>query len=158
MNNSEYTLQNLEQAMDAMRRAVVGARERLGAGLQLSRTQLEILMILAQQGIRTTGELAHQLFLTQSAITQTVDTLVRRQLIERHDDEEDRRIVRLQLSPSGQEITSRVSAQKRESMKAMLATFSETEAQVLIAAIEKMTDFVETNQLEPKPTVNVNQQ
>lgn len=158
MNNSEYTLQNLEQAMDAMRRAVVGARERLGAGLQLSRTQLEILMILAQQSIRTTGELAHQLFLTQSAITQTVDTLVRRQLIERHDDEEDRRIVRLQLSPSGQEITSRVSAQKRESMKAMLATFSETEAQVLIAAIEKMTDFVETNQLEPKPTVNVNQQ
>ena len=39
MTETTQNLQRVEAAMDAMRRAITGAKERLDEGLQLTRTQ-----------------------------------------------------------------------------------------------------------------------
>jgi DNA-binding MarR family transcriptional regulator len=122
------------------------AREHLGDGLQLTRTQLEILMMLSQKPAQTTGELAGRLFLTQSAVTQTVDTLHRRGLLERRPDEHDRRVIRLELSPAGHEIADRVYAMKRENIRSLVSRLTDSETAVMITAIEKFTALLEEKQ------------
>lgn len=149
MNNPDQNprLQRLEAAMTSMRRAMVSARERFGSGLQLTRTQLEILQLLITKPAQTTGELARQLSLTQSAVTQTVDTLARRQLVERRSDEHDRRIIRLQLSPQGQQMIDHIRSLKHRHLQEFMSRLSVAEAEALITATEKVTAFIEETQV-----------
>ena len=113
MKDSDDNLAKVEAAMAALKLAMTGAKERFSEGLQLTRTQLEILMMLSAEPL-TTGQLAKRLYLTQSAVTQTVDTLVRRDLIQRRTDPHDRRITRLSLSPPGQDITRHILTMRRD--------------------------------------------
>jgi DNA-binding MarR family transcriptional regulator len=142
MDKPDNSIEKIEYAMDAMRRAMSGARERFTEGLQLTRTQIEILLMLVD-GPRTTGELAHELFLTGSAVTQTVDTLVRRELIARHHDESDRRIIRLQLSATGESLTGNIKEHRHQKMKRFIAALSDTEVQMLITITNKFTQLIE---------------
>ena len=143
-------LSRLENAMDTMRRAVTNARERLGSDLQLTRTQLEILMILTDKPAQTTSELARGLFLTQSAVTQTIDTLARRGLIERRPDEHDRRIIHLHLSSTGLEITSKVRRLRHKHIQELVSQLTEGEINAMITATEKFAALLEDTQYPNK--------
>jgi DNA-binding MarR family transcriptional regulator len=138
MNNTNHNLIRVEAAMDAMRQAIMGARERLGEGLQLTRTQIGILILLIE-GPQTTGELARRMLISPSAVTQTIDTLVRRDLIERHADEADRRIIQLHLSPAGREITDNLASMRRRYIESLIEHLTEEEIRVFISITEKMT-------------------
>jgi len=151
MNDAGQNLLKVEAAMDAMRLAMVGARERLGEGLQLTRTQLEILMMLDAKP-QATGELARRLFLTQSAVTQTIDTLFRRDLIERRPDEHDRRITQLSLSPAGRKITSHLRSLRHGYMESLVSRLTEAEIEVLISVTKKLTAQLEKTKSLPKET------
>jgi DNA-binding MarR family transcriptional regulator len=137
MKNSEPQVERVEAALSELRRAMVGARERLGDGLQLTRTQLEILMLFIEQPVWTIGELAKRLLLTPSAVTQTVDTLVRRNLVARYADEHDRRIIRLELAPEGQRLTGQIRALKAGKMRALVSRLSESEIDAFITITQK---------------------
>jgi DNA-binding MarR family transcriptional regulator len=140
MNSAPTSIERIEMAMNAMRRAVAGARERVGEGMQLSKTQIEILMMLVS-GPKTTGELARELFVTGSAVTQTIDTLVRRQLVERRPGESDRRIVRLDLSLSGRELTAHLARLRRRYLQELVECLTAEELNALISATEKLTEI-----------------
>jgi len=138
MNNAANNLQKVGAAIDAMKVAVASARERLGEGLQLTRTQLEILMMLSTKP-HTTSELAGQLFITGSAVTQTVDTLVRRDLVDRQTDDTDRRITQLHLSPAGRTITDHLLSLRRARLQSLVDQLTEAEIEAFISATEKIT-------------------
>jgi MarR family transcriptional regulator, organic hydroperoxide resistance regulator len=149
MNIAEQNLERVEQAMDAMRRAMAGARERFSEGLQLTRTQLEILLMLVESP-QTTSDLAPRLFLTQSAVTQTIDTLVRRGLVERYPDADDRRIVRLKLSASGEELTAHIRSLRRTYMQNLVTRLTATEIEALISINEKLTVLFDESKSKSK--------
>lgn len=142
-NHNEQNLQRFETAMDAIRRSVTVARDRFVTDLGLTRTQLEILLVLQGRATLTTTELARQLGLTQSAITQTVDTLARRGLVERQPDEHDRRIIHLRLSAASLKITEKVKALKRERMRVLFDQLGDDEVRALISATEKWAALLE---------------
>jgi DNA-binding MarR family transcriptional regulator len=146
MDKSAENLKHVEAAMDDLGRAMRSARKSLGKGLQLTSTQLEILMILSKNSNQTTGELAKSLFFTQSAITQTVETLYRRGLVVRLPGKNDRRIIQLHLSPAGRKITDRIHTMKHENMQLLVSSLSEDEVKTMISAIEKSTAMLKENQ------------
>jgi DNA-binding MarR family transcriptional regulator len=103
-------LQNVRQISErvAMGRAlwrelVVGFAAQLGE-IRLGFTQLAALYVLADSGKITIGELAETLGRSPSATSRLVDGLVRRRLLERHQEAEDRRQKSLQLTIRGQAI------------------------------------------------------
>lgn len=124
-----------------MRQAIMSARHRMGEGLGLTRTQLEVLLLLAGHS-KTTGDMAKALMVTQSAATQTIDVLVRQGLVERRPDEDDRRVVRLWLSPSGLQLTNRLCEQRRRFIKSFAAELSDTEVEALITITNKLTTLI----------------
>jgi DNA-binding MarR family transcriptional regulator len=141
MTNREHDLQRVETAIDTMRRAMAVARQCFDDSLQLTRTQLDILTMLADS-MSTTGELASSLYLTQSAVTQTVDTLVRKSLVERRYDDHDRRIIHLDLSTQGRGLIKRVHQLRRATMEQLIERLTNDEIDALIAINEKITDLV----------------
>lgn len=83
------------------RELVIGFAYQLG-DLRLGFTQLAALYVLADGATTTTGELADQIGRSPSATSRLVDGLVRRRLVERREEPEDRRQRTLHLTQRGQ--------------------------------------------------------
>jgi DNA-binding MarR family transcriptional regulator len=82
------------------RELVIGFASQLG-DLRLGFTQLAALYVLADGSTRTIGELAEAINRSPSATSRLVDGLVKRRLVERRPEEEDRRQKTLHLTPRG---------------------------------------------------------
>jgi DNA-binding MarR family transcriptional regulator len=85
------------------RELVIGFASQLGE-MRLGFTQLAALYVLADTGTMTIGDLAEIINRSPSATSRLVDGLVRRRLVERRTEEEDRRQRSLQLTQRGQAI------------------------------------------------------
>ncbi|MBF6606680.1 MAG: MarR family winged helix-turn-helix transcriptional regulator [Candidatus Limnocylindrales bacterium] len=83
------------------RELVIGFASQLG-GLRLGFTQLAALYVLADGGVTTVSDLADMLGRSPSATSRLVDGLVRRRLVERRPETEDRRQKTLTLTQRGQ--------------------------------------------------------
>ncbi len=101
-------IQNVRQISErvAMGRAlwrelVVGFASQLGA-LRLGFTQLAALYVLADGGTTTVSDLAEALGRSPSATSRLVDGLVRRRLVERREEPDDRRQRTVWLTLRGQ--------------------------------------------------------
>jgi DNA-binding MarR family transcriptional regulator len=84
--------------------------------------------------------------LTQSAVTQTVDTLVRRELVMRQASAEDRRVSRLSLTDGGEDVMASLRRQRRVRVEALAAQLTDAEIDALISATGKMISFIKSNQ------------
>src|SRR4051812_9027199 len=100
-------IQNVRQISErvAMGRAlwrelVIGFASQLG-DLRLGFTQLAALYVLADGNVLTVGGLAEAVNRPPSATSRLVDGLVKRRLVERRAEEEDRRQRILRLTPRG---------------------------------------------------------
>lgn len=100
-------IQNVRQISErvAMGRAlwrelVIGFASQLG-DLRLGFTQLAALYVLADGSTLTIGELADSINRSPSATSRLIDGLVKRRLVERRAEEEDRRQKTLHLTPRG---------------------------------------------------------
>ena len=83
------------------RELVVGFASQL-ADLRLGFTQLAALYVLADGSTTTIGELAESLGRSPSATSRLIDGLVRRRLVERREEPEDRRQRSIWLTHRGQ--------------------------------------------------------
>ncbi len=71
-------------------------------------SQYAVLAILEEQGELTMGTLAQHLGTTMGAVTNLVDKLVTSGRVDRARSDEDRRVVRVTILPSGREMVTRV--------------------------------------------------
>ena len=85
------------------RELVIGFASQLGE-LRLGFTQLAALYVLADTGTMTISDLAETLGRSPAATSRLVDGLVRRRLVERRTEEEDRRLRAVVLTQRGQAI------------------------------------------------------
>ncbi len=83
------------------RELVIGFASQLGEE-RLGFTQLAALYVLADAGTTTIGDLADVLGRSPSATSRLADALVRRRLVERRSETDDRRQRALVLTPRGQ--------------------------------------------------------
>jgi DNA-binding MarR family transcriptional regulator len=82
------------------RELVIGFASQLGE-LRLGFTQLAALYVLADGSTLTVGELAESINRSPSATSRLIDGLVKRRLVERKAEEEDRRQKTLRLTQRG---------------------------------------------------------
>jgi DNA-binding MarR family transcriptional regulator len=82
--------------------------------------QLRVLLLLHTGGQSRMSSIAANLDIAVSTATGIIDNLVKKELVTRGDDIEDRRVVICALSPKGQEIINRIWAQGQLQMKKLL--------------------------------------
>ena len=129
------SIRRLEKALTILRRIATGYPDHPDG---YSRTQLDIMTLIDEQADRTVKELADMLAMTSGAITQTVETLIRRGLIRKRRDSQDRRYTRLSLTNTGQDAVSQYYAKRSRMLQAITDELSEQELRVMLRVANKL--------------------
>jgi DNA-binding MarR family transcriptional regulator len=106
--------------------------------------QIKLMSYLALRGAQTMSEIAEGLEVTTPAITGLVDKLEKRGLVERLRGSQDRRVVRVQLSPRAQMIAERHLAERRSQMRAVLATLMPEEQRIFVKTLKLLAQTLYT--------------
>jgi DNA-binding MarR family transcriptional regulator len=128
-----------DSLMFALLEAAGTLAERLEAALGtvgLSMAKYGVLAQLAEsEDALALSELAAMQSCVRSNITQLVDRLEREGLVRRVDDPEDRRVVRAELTPTGEERHREGSRQVKRAEREFLGTLSDSDRKALERAL-----------------------
>lgn len=98
--------------------------------------QLRVLVLIHSRGPQNLGGVAAELGVHPSNATRTCDRLVAAGLVERREDLGDRRYIRLQLTPQGQELVGTVLDHRRQAIAAVISRVPAGRRPALAAAME----------------------
>lgn len=105
--------------------------------------EIRIIEILGKSGPMKMTEVAEQAMLSLSTVTGLMDSLVEKSLVERTRSEEDRRVVRVALTPEGQEIFEESLAIRLRMVRGMLGSLNSKEQETLVGLFFKMVQKIE---------------
>ena len=95
---------------------------------------------------------AEDLVLSVPAASRIVDGLVHRGYVERREDEQDRRMKRVSITPAGREVMARVNATRLAAGEQFAATLTEAECKRLAAALRPLLERPEIAACLPEGT------
>jgi DNA-binding MarR family transcriptional regulator len=137
---TEATAEALAAAMlDLWRQVLVGTTRdlyRLLAEADLSMTQLKMLHILMEcEKESSVKELAEELSMSLPNASRTIDGLLQRGLVERREDEHDRRVKRVGPTPAARKLIDRVDTARLHGLAAWAADLSPVQRSALLDAL-----------------------
>ena len=107
--------------------------------LELGMTQIKLLHQLEDVPRKLTlKEAAELVHLSLPAASRTVDDLVRRGMIERHEDSEDRRMKRISLTEHGRAVIRKLNAARLSGLEQFTQTLSDDERRALAGALAQL--------------------
>ncbi len=107
--------------------------------------QLRILLLLHTEGPRRMGNIAGSIGTTLPTASGTVDNLVKKGLVSRGDDPEDRRLVICSLTEEGRRIISLIWASGQNQIEGLLHTLTEEDLKVARKTAEILLASVTAN-------------
>lgn len=107
---------------------------------------LEVVFQCSPQGVML-KDIARRVKLTPGAVSQTIDVLVKMDLVERNSDPNDRRAVNIHIAKRGMEIRNEVSSTLDKTMEAVLSKKSPKERAAFVSILEQFIEhFANTQQ------------
>lgn len=100
--------------------------------------QFTALQILINNGDMTISELSHKMDLACSTITDLIDRMEKTDLVKRKKDEQDKRVVRVEVLQEGHDILARVLEKRIEFLTDKLKGISEDDKNTLRVALENL--------------------
>lgn len=86
----------------------------------------------------TAGEILRELMITSGAVTNRIDRLERRGLVQRRADDGDKRVVRVQLTPTGHELMDALLPAHLANEEAMLRPLSPSQRRQLTSLLRTL--------------------
>ncbi len=109
----------------------------------LSILQIHTLSFLKQKENVPMTEIAEQFHMELPSATSLLNKLVALQLVKRHADEKDRRMVRIALTEEGKDILKKAMEEKVTHIEHVLSYLTETEQHELLRLLEKLNERIE---------------
>jgi DNA-binding MarR family transcriptional regulator len=123
----------------ALMRGSASSVYELVAELDLSLTQMKTLHALADADVEVSvKDLADRLALSLPGTSRTVDALLRRGWLERREDEHDRRVKRVGITPAGRDIVERIDTARLVGIEKYTASLTPEQRSVLSSALSKL--------------------
>ena len=107
--------------------------------LDLTTPQLKVVLLLYLNGQARMSELASSLGVSLATATGIIDRLVDRDIVERENSREDRRVVVCRLSAKGQGLTDRLYSSGRERARELLQGLHEAQLSKLDEALASLS-------------------
>ena len=109
------------------------------AEMELSMSTTRMLFILDGSGREwSLRDMAATLGLSDAATSRAVDQLVRLGLVTRREDELDRRVKRIALSDAGHELTSSISAARRDAVRRVVESLGDEDRATVAQGLEPL--------------------
>lgn len=138
MQNPRELSDSIAMGRAIWRDLVIGFAAQLGE-LNLGFTQLAALYALADSGTMTVSDMADTIGRSPSAVSRLVDSLVARQLVERRQDSEDRRLRTLALTGRGKAVLGRVDRARAEEFLAIVRPLATRERAVVAMGVAALS-------------------
>ena len=113
--------------------------------LKITMPQFVVMEILSRQPDSKMSELAHFINVTTAAMTGIVDRLVRYGYIKRGNDPEDRRVVRVSLTPKGSKTVTSIVEDRKKHMGRIFGMISQEERREYLKILEHVKESLESN-------------
>jgi DNA-binding MarR family transcriptional regulator len=117
----------------------------------LTGPQLIILNEIANHDLISVTELARSISLSQATVTDILNRLEKRNLIERIRDSIDRRRVQIRITEQCQKILSQVPPPLQETFIERYAKLSEWEQLMILTSFKRVVDLVSANKISVEP-------
>jgi DNA-binding MarR family transcriptional regulator len=115
----------------------IAARSLADAGEEVTLTQYRSLVVLASRGPQSMAALAEAVAVTAPTASRLCDRLVKKGLVRRRTDRNDRRQVRIGLTEAGRQLIDTVSTRRRREITDLLASIPpKTQRSVATALVE----------------------
>lgn len=134
----------LEQGMLAVRRAMMrgvmrSALDALGAS-ELTLLQLGTLLLLEDGQARTVGALGEQIGRSLSATSRLVEQLVKRELLRREEDPDDRRARRVTIAARGRKLLQVMVRRRAETEMRLIAALAPEDQRTVLRGLELLAE------------------
>jgi DNA-binding MarR family transcriptional regulator len=117
-------------------------------------TQLRVMHLIRQKCDPSTGELALDLHIRPATLTGLADRLEQKGLIRRWADTNDRRVVRIGITPEGDQLLDDAFAAGKASLEAIFARMTPEEIEAFTRAVTAFVDAAaEAPVVEEPPAV-----
>jgi len=120
MERHEKAAESLMGLLPLMHEKFLNPMERIATD-RMSKLQFFALMMLFRKGPQTMTELSSAMQISKQQMTPLVDRLLELEVVRRLADEQDRRIVRIDITEAGRELMSEM---KRQNLKALAKKLS----------------------------------
>lgn len=140
MTSRSEHIQAIYKNFHAIKRGFAGGSRFSHRHFGVTMTQASILMLLMHDGRKTMGEIAAALGVSKSAATQLLDGLIEQDFVVRTPDEDDRRVVYIELSPQGTRHFKRVRRGGMGRMTQMFDLLDDTELEQIEAITAKLAE------------------
>jgi DNA-binding MarR family transcriptional regulator len=113
----------------------VAARSLSDIAEEVTLTQYRTLVVLASRGPQNLAGLADAIGVTPATATRMCDRLVKKMLVVRQPEQDDRRQVRLALSKKGSRLVSTVTNRRRREIETIMSAIDPGEQSILVMAL-----------------------
>ena len=108
-------------------------------------SQLSMLVANSEKGIKV-SDLSNHMQITPAAATHIIDILVEKDFVERKSDLNDRRIVLISLTESGQETLKNIDNKIMKKFSGLVDFLGENDSKELIRLLSLTFDFLKINE------------
>jgi MarR family 2-MHQ and catechol resistance regulon transcriptional repressor len=116
----------------------VNAAAANGPHVELNMQELRVVEFLGNEGAKMMRELAGHLAVAVNSVTSIVDSLERKTLVRRQRSEEDRRVVRVELTDSGRDINHSLVEANQKLFRSMLGALTDDEQEIFMVLFRKI--------------------
>jgi DNA-binding MarR family transcriptional regulator len=120
------------------------------AGTQLTSPQMKVLKLVAQARVKSIGDIAKVLGVSDPAASKTVDRLVRRKLVRRTESEADRRANQLALTASGSRIIAEYEAARNRRLAQIFREVPPEDLEKTAALLDRVAASIVTHAQNPE--------
>lgn len=121
------------------------ARDSLGTEVTLS--QLKLLKLVSMTKAEKISDVAGFLGVSHPAASKAVDRLVRRNLVDRREDKDDRRAARLSLTRTGQRLLNRFIEIENKTMRGLFSRFRSAQLKEAAVLLDNLSaDLINTSE------------
>lgn len=106
------------------------------SGLGITPSQINALLVLFFNDDLTMGQLSSEIYLAESAATRLVNRLVNLNLVRRRGDEKDRRVVRVNLTAYGKQLSRLVFERRSYRFNNLAGRLQPAERETLIVSLQ----------------------
>ncbi|MCY8916244.1 MarR family transcriptional regulator [Bacillus atrophaeus] len=104
---------------------------------KLNITEFSVLEVFYQRGKQTIQQIRKNILISSSSMTYIIDSLEQRGLLSRNTWREDRRVIHITLTETGNELTQKTMPKHHEVIDNMFDSLSPDESETLVSSFKK---------------------
>jgi DNA-binding MarR family transcriptional regulator len=144
----EALLHRVAAADERMRALIANDRTNPLFSVNLTMQQLKVLMLLSQHDGIASADLTRRLGVSLATLSGIVDRLVAQGYVTRTEDQHDRRIRRIHLSPAGREILTELNDGGTKAQRRLLDRLDDETLGMLASVLERVAEVAVADALE----------